>query len=68
MQTVNISLRTLYRPQSSQLAKIYANLGLDYEERVLPSIINEVLKAVVVSLVSFIGLEKKYFVIIVGLP
>jgi len=47
MQTVNISLRTLYRPQSSQLAKIYANLGLDYEERVLPSIINEVLKAVV---------------------
>ena len=49
MQTVNISLRTLYRPQSSQLAKIYANLGLDYEERVLPSIINEVLKAVVVS-------------------
>lgn len=47
MQTINISLRTLYRPKSSQLPKIYSSLGLDYEERVLPSIINEVLKAVV---------------------
>jgi len=47
MQTVNISLRTLYRPKANNLPKIYSNLGLDYEERVLPSIINEVLKAVV---------------------
>jgi len=47
MQTVNISLRTLYKPKPSNLPKIYSNLGLDYEERVLPSIINEVLKAVV---------------------
>lgn len=49
LQTVNISLRTLYRPQAENLPKIFSNLGLDYEERVLPSIINEVLKAVVVS-------------------
>lgn len=47
LQTVNISLRTLYRPRADSLPKIYSNLGLDYEERVLPSIINEVLKAVV---------------------
>lgn len=47
LQTVNISLRTLYRPQGDMLPKIYTNLGLDYEERVLPSIITEVLKAVV---------------------
>lgn len=47
MQTVNISLRTLYRPAANSLPKIYSDLGLDYEERVLPSIINEVLKAVV---------------------
>lgn len=47
LQTVNISLRTLYRPRAEFLPKIYTNLGLDYEERVLPSIINEVLKAVV---------------------
>jgi prohibitin 1 len=47
LQTVNISLRTLYRPKGEMLPKIFSNLGLDYEERVLPSIINEVLKAVV---------------------
>lgn len=47
LQTVNIALRTLYRPKSDFLPKIYSQLGLDYEERVLPSIINEVLKAVV---------------------
>jgi prohibitin 1 len=47
LQTINISLRTLYRPQADSLPNIYSNLGLDYEERVLPSIINEVLKAVV---------------------
>lgn len=47
LQTINISLRTLYRPKADVLPKIYTNLGLDYEERVLPSIINEVLKAVV---------------------
>ena len=32
------------------LPKIYTNLGIDYDERVLPSITNEVLKAIVVSL------------------
>jgi len=47
LQTVNISLRTLYRPIDESLPKIFSNLGIDYEERVLPSIINEVLKAVV---------------------
>jgi prohibitin 1 len=47
LQTINISLRTLYRPRAEYLPKIYSNLGLDYEERVLPSIINEVLKAIV---------------------
>jgi len=47
LQTVNISLRTLYRPKAVNLPQIYSNLGLDYEERILPSIINEVLKAVV---------------------
>jgi prohibitin 1 len=50
LQTINISLRTLYRPRAEFLPKIYSNLGLDYEERVLPSIINEVLKAIVVSI------------------
>lgn len=47
LQTVNITLRILFRPESSLLPKIYQNLGFDYEERVLPSITTEVLKGVV---------------------
>uniref|UniRef100_A0A0P4W660 Prohibitin n=1 Tax=Scylla olivacea TaxID=85551 RepID=A0A0P4W660_SCYOL len=47
LQTVNITLRVLFRPISDQLPRIYTTLGIDYEDRVLPSITNEVLKAVV---------------------
>ncbi|KAL7675893.1 hypothetical protein ACOME3_002154 [Neoechinorhynchus agilis] len=47
LQTVNLTLRLLYRPKADFLPKIYTNLGLDYEDRVLPSIANEVLKSVV---------------------
>lgn len=38
---VNISLRVLSRPDSAQLPTIYRQLGVDYDERVLPSICNE---------------------------
>ena len=44
---VNISLRVLYRPDQTQLQGLYRNLGVDYDQRVLPSIVNEVLKSVV---------------------
>lgn len=44
---VNISLRVLARPNASQLPIVYRQLGLDYDEKVLPSICNEVLKSVV---------------------
>lgn len=37
----------LSRPQTENLATIYRTLGTDYDERVLPSIVNEVLKSVV---------------------
>jgi len=47
LQNVNITLRILFRPQVPALPKIYTNIGVDYDERVLPSITNEVLKAVV---------------------
>uniref|UniRef100_A0A0K8TSS7 Prohibitin n=1 Tax=Tabanus bromius TaxID=304241 RepID=A0A0K8TSS7_TABBR len=47
LQMVNISLRVLSRPDSSQLPQMYRQLGLDYDEKVLPSICNEVLKSVV---------------------
>lgn len=47
LQNVNITLRILFRPVADSLPKIYTTLGLDYDERVLPSITNEILKAVV---------------------
>ena len=47
LQMVSLTLRLLHRPDVLQLPKIYQNLGLDYDERVLPSIGNEVLKSIV---------------------
>lgn len=47
LQMVNMGLRVLYRPVQNELPSMYRKLGLDYDERVLPSICNEVLKAVV---------------------
>jgi prohibitin 2 len=47
LQMVNITCRVLSRPRVESLATIYRTLGADYDERVLPSIVNEVLKAVV---------------------
>ncbi|RDX56055.1 hypothetical protein OH76DRAFT_1452163 [Lentinus brumalis] len=47
LQMVSITLRVLSRPDIEHLPKIYKTLGLDYDERVLPSIGNEVLKAIV---------------------
>jgi regulator of protease activity HflC (stomatin/prohibitin superfamily) len=44
---VSITLRVLSRPDTTHLPKIYQGLGLDYDERVLPSIGNEVLKSIV---------------------
>ena len=47
LQMVNITCRVLSRPNVSALPTIYRELGTDYDERVLPSIVNEVLKSVV---------------------
>ncbi len=47
LQMVNIAVRVLSRPIASQLPIMYQQLGKDYDERVLPSIVNEVLKSVV---------------------
>ena len=44
---VNITCRVLSRPDVNSLPTIYRELGKDYDERVLPSIVNEILKAVV---------------------
>jgi prohibitin 1 len=47
LQMVNIKLRVLWRPIVEELPKLYQELGVDFDERVLPSIGNEVLKSVV---------------------
>ena len=47
LQMVNIKLRVLWRPIVEQLPRLYRELGTDFDERVLPSIGNEVLKSVV---------------------
>eukprot|EP00894_Picocystis_sp_ML_P002209 jgi/Pico_ML_1/52726/g3392.t2 len=47
LQMVNIGLRVLTRPKSEKLPEIYRTLGMDWAERVLPSIIQETLKSVV---------------------
>lgn len=47
LQMVNIAVRVLSRPMASKLPVMYQQLGKDYDERVLPSIVNEVLKSVV---------------------
>lgn len=44
---VNITCRVLSRPRVDALPQIYRTLGSDFDERVLPSIVNEVLKSVV---------------------
>ncbi|CAK9257808.1 unnamed protein product [Sphagnum jensenii] len=47
LQMVKITLRVLTRPMADKLPTIYRTLGQDYAERVLPSIVQETLKAVV---------------------
>jgi prohibitin 2 len=47
LQMVEISLRVLYKPDVNHLPFVYRRLGKDFDERVLPSIVNEVTKAVV---------------------
>ncbi|OMJ88616.1 hypothetical protein SteCoe_9396 [Stentor coeruleus] len=47
LQMVNVSIRVLCKPVAHNLPTIYRTLGKDYDKRVLPSIVNEVLKSVV---------------------
>ncbi|KAK3124790.1 hypothetical protein QOZ80_7BG0593050 [Eleusine coracana subsp. coracana] len=47
LQMVKIGLRVLTRPMPERLPTIYRTLGENFNERVLPSIIHETLKAVV---------------------
>merc|ERR1711957_772701 len=47
LQMVTIHCRMLYKPMIEGLPTIHKTLGPDYDERVLPSIANEVMKATI---------------------
>jgi len=47
LQMVNVTIRCLFKPDPSKLPEMYRYLGQDYDERVMQSIVNEVLKSVV---------------------
>ena len=49
LQNVDITLRILFRPDEKSLPWIFTHVGVDFDEKILPSITNEVLKGVVVS-------------------
>lgn len=59
LQMVNITLRVLSRPDEFRLPYIYRRLGMEYDERVLPSIVNEVTKAVVAKYIASELLTKR---------
>jgi prohibitin 2 len=47
LQMVNITLRVLYGPDPEKLTTLYRQLNVNYDQRVLPSIVNEVSKSIV---------------------
>merc|ERR1712071_745589 len=47
LQMVTIGVRVLHRPDQNELVWIYRHLGKNYDERILPSLMNECAKAVV---------------------
>ncbi len=59
LQMVNISLRVLSRPLESALVTIYNEIGLDFNNRILPSLGNEVLKSVVAQYNAEVRLIKR---------
>jgi prohibitin 1 len=44
---VDLTLRLLFRPKEEKIPEILNNIGIDYDDKVIPSIGNEVLKSVV---------------------
>lgn len=47
LQMVNISLRVLSRPKAEECYLLHSEFGVNYDDRVLPSVAPEILKAVV---------------------
>lgn len=56
---VNLTVRVLHRPDADNLQQMYRTLGMNYAERVLPSIANEVLKSVIAKFTAAELLTKR---------
>jgi hypothetical protein len=63
LQMANISLRVLTRPDEDMLPTIYKQLGTDFDDRVLPSLGNEVLVLFTVVCVHFLHIKIILFVL-----
>ncbi|EFC36802.1 prohibitin [Naegleria gruberi] len=59
LQTVNLSIRVLFKPDVNRLDQIYRSLGMNYSDRVMPSIVTEVLKSVVAQFTAAELLTKR---------
>lgn len=59
LQTVNMAVRVLYQPSKENLYHIYRNLGVNYAETVLPSLINEIIRAVIAQFNAADLLQKR---------
>ena len=53
LQMVNVSVRVLCKPSAPELPTLYRTLGTDYDKRVLPSIVNEIVKSAVAQSDAF---------------
>jgi len=47
LQSVQLKLRVLMKPDSRNLPKLFSQIGTDYEDKVMVSIVNETMKSVV---------------------
>lgn len=47
LQMLDLTIRVLYKPSEQRLPEILSLLGEDYDEKVLPSIVNETLKSII---------------------
>ena len=47
LQMVDLTVRILYKPNPDKLVDVYRYVGRDFDERVLPSLVHEVLKSII---------------------
>lgn len=47
LQMISLAVRVLYKPTPENIPEIYRRLGVQYADVVLPSVINEVVKAII---------------------